>query len=119
MGTNHVIDGPTKAVTINGRDYELELGNLTLALEARRWAASLEGLSATPDAYEAVEAVAEAGRAIVASALGDDAAEELVGGRHRLDVMRILNLLSALIEEIRSDEYSEALDAAVARLTAE
>ena len=115
MGKNHVIGSPTRTVTINGRDYELELGNFSLALEAQHWAKSLEGLKEAPDAYEALEPIAEAGRAVVASALGDEAAEELVGGRHRLDIVRMLDLLGALVEEISSDGYAAELDEALGR----
>lgn len=105
----HVLAAPaTKTVTINGTDYEMEVGNVTLALEISDW---VEALGAVGDGSDpqAFHALAEQGREMVASALGDRAADDLLGGRHRLDLFRMVQLLRIIADEMDADAAMEEM----------
>lgn len=105
-------EAPTMEVSIGGAAYEARLGDMTFALLAREALGRLgavfeEGLGAE-DMLDRAEAFSEAARACVASVLGDVAAEELVGGAHRLDMWRVSGVLSAVCDVVSSDEYRSA-----------
>lgn len=113
MAENHELAGnPTKVVTIDGSDYELEVGNVTYALDALRWQHTLQKVGPDSTADD-LEDVAKAGIAIVSSALGDDAATTLMGGRNRLNLVRLVSLVKVIVEESSSEDAMQAMTDAI------
>ena len=108
MADHLLPDNPTRAVTINGKAYEMEVGNVTLALDIADWQESVEAVGDAPGT-DAFRELARRGTAIVATALGDAAAEELMGGRNRLNLLRLVRLLGILADEMAGAEAMEAL----------
>lgn len=106
---------PTEQITIDGEEYEVELGNPSFIFAADEWRRSLTGISDKLGEDEQMKALREAarsGREIVASAMGEQAAERLVGGSNALNVYRIIDVIRILVDVIGSDESIEAMRAA-------
>lgn len=109
----HVIEAnPTMVVSINGRDYRMEVGNLTAVLEIGEWQRAISSLD-SGSGVDAFRDLAERGRAIAAAAFGEKAADELLGGGDRLNIVRVVRLLSVIAEEMSSDESVAATLAAL------
>ena len=105
---------PTMGIEIDGRPYEVQLGNVSFLLDADEWQRGLERLAKPGAGPDDVRALAESGRAIVASALGDEAANELVGGENRLNLYRLIDMVRILADAIDSDEAMGAMAGAAA-----
>lgn len=106
---------PTEQITIDGEEYEVELGNPSFIFAADEWRRSLTGISeklGEDDQMKALREVARSGREIVASAMGDEAADRLVGGSDALNVYRIIDVIRILVDVVGSDESIEAMRAA-------
>ena len=106
---------PTEQITIDGEEYEVELGNPSFIFAADEWRRSLTGISeklGEDDQMKALREVARSGREIVASAMGEQAADRLVGGSNALNVYRIIDVIRILVDVIGSDESIEAMRAA-------
>lgn len=108
---------PVETVTIDGADYEMELGNLTIALDIQEWAEELASFRGA-DGEEVfgrgkVRGLAEKGIAIVAGALGEEAAERLMGGRNRLNIVRLASLISIILEVATSPGSMAAQTSAI------
>lgn len=109
---------PTVELEIGGVACGLELGNYTVALEIKRWADELRTFSqpGTRDSLldgTALEDFAASGIALVASALGDEAAERLMGGRNRLNLVRLMSILDIVMEVTASDRGIRAQEEAI------
>ena len=102
-----------KRVEIDGKAYDAALGNLTFALDARELAAKMASIA--EDGIDQGEILARAedtsnsARAMAAAMFGDAAAEELLGGAHRLDILRIAGLVSIMADIASSEESMEAV----------
>ena len=106
---------PTAEITIDGEKYEVELGNPSFIFSADEWRRALTGISeklGEDDQMKALREVARNGREIVASAMGDEAADRLVGGPNALNVYRIIDVIRILVDVVGSDESMEAMRAA-------
>lgn len=115
---NHVLArNPVETVTIDGEDYELELGNYTVALDIKEWADELQGFRSAAsdpcDRTDAIASIAVKGLAIVAHAFGDEAAERLMGGGNRLNIIRLVSLMGIILQEAASARSMEAQAAAI------
>ncbi len=111
---------PVERVSIDGREYDVELGNLTFALDAAEWAESLRSLAGAESMEEGdlasrFEALCSAGRSMVASLVGDEAAEELVGGRNRLNIYRLMGVVGALADVVSGEASMRAMAEAASR----
>ena len=107
---------PTEQITIDGEEYEVELGNPSFIFAADEWRRALTGISeklGEDDQMKALREVARSGREIVASAMGEQAADRLVGGPNALNVYRIIDVIRILVDVVGSDESIEAMRAAV------
>ena len=110
---DHVLrDAGTKPVTINGTEYRMQVGNMTLALDIEEWLEALRD-AGEGDGMGRFRALAERGRAMVASAFGEGAADDLLGGSHRLDLVRMVQLLRIIAEEMDADSAMEQIGAAL------
>lgn len=98
---NYKLDGaPTAKVKIEGKTYEVDLGNITFVVEANSWAerlSSFTGLS-NDEVMDNLKTLAEEAHNIVAFALGEEAAEELIGKANRLNIYRLMKIISILTE---------------------
>lgn len=98
---NYKLDGAPKAkVKIEGKTYEVDLGNITFVVEANSWAkrlSSFNGLS-NDEVMDNLKTLAEEAHNIVAFALGEEAAEELIGKANRLNIYRLMKIISILTE---------------------
>lgn len=98
---NYKLDGaPTTKVKIEGKTYEVNLGNITFVVEANSWAkrlSSFTGLS-NDEVMDNLTALADEAHNIVAFALGEEAAEELIGKANRLNIYRLMKIISILTE---------------------
>ena len=98
---NYKLDGAPKAkVKIEGKTYDVDLGNITFVVEANSWAkrlSSLTGLS-NDEVMDNLETLADEAHNIVAFALGEEAAEELIGKANRLNIYRLMKIISILTE---------------------
>lgn len=106
---------PTEKITIDGDEYEVELGNPSFIFAADEWRRTLTGISeklGEDNQMKALREAARSGREIVASAMGEQAAERLVGGSNALNVYRIIDVIRILVDVIGSDESIEAMRAA-------
>lgn len=106
---------PTEQITIDGEEYEVELGNPSFIFAADEWRRSLTGISeklGEDEQMKALREVARSGREIVASAMGEQAADRLVGGSNALNVYRIIDVIRILVDVVGSDESIEAMRAA-------
>lgn len=97
-----------KRVEIDGKAYDARLGNLTFVLDAKELAAKMASMG--EDGLDDGEIIARAedasnsARAMAAAMFGDAAAEELFGGAHRLDILRIADIVSIMADIASSDE---------------
>ena len=106
---------PTEQITIDGEEYEVELGNPSFIFAADEWRRALAGISeklGEDDQMKARREAARSGREIVASAMGERAADRLVGGPNALNVYRIIDVIRILVDVVGSDESIEAMRAA-------
>lgn len=106
---------PTEQITIDGEEYEVELGNPSFIFAADEWRRALTGISeklGENDQMKALREAARSGREIVASAMGEQAADCLVGGSNALNVYRIIDVIRILVDVVGSDESIEAMRAA-------
>lgn len=106
---------PTEQITIDGEEYEVELGNPSFIFAADEWRRALTGISeklGEDDQMKALHEAARSGREIVASAMGEQAADRLVGGSNALNVYRIIDVIRILVDVVGSDESIEAMRAA-------
>lgn len=106
---------PTEQITIDGEEYEVELGNPSFIFAADEWRRALTGISeklGEDDQMRALREAARSGREIVASAMGEQAADRLVGGPNALNVYRIIDVIRILVDVVGSDESIEAMRAA-------
>lgn len=106
---------PTEQITIDGEEYEVELGNPSFIFATDEWRRALTGISeklGEDDQMEALREAARSGREIVASAMGERAADRLVGGPNALNVYRIIDVIRILVDVVGSDESIEAMRAA-------
>ena len=106
---------PTEQITIDGEEYEVELGNPSFIFAADEWRRALTGISeklGEDDQMKALREAAGSGREIVASAMGEQAADRLVAGPNALNVYRIIDVIRILVDVVGSDESIEAMRAA-------
>lgn len=98
---NYKLDGaPTAKVKIEGKTYDVDLGNITFVVEANSWAqrlSSFAGLT-NDEVMDNLTTLADEAHNIVAFALGEEAAEELIGKANRLNIYRLMKIISILTE---------------------
>ena len=98
---NYKLDGaPTAKVKIEGKTYDVDLGNITFVVEANSWAQRLSSFAglANDEVMDNLTTLADEAHNIVAFALGEEAAEELIGKANRLNIYRLMKLISILTE---------------------
>lgn len=98
---NYKLDGaPTAKVKIEGKTYDVDLGNITFVVEANSWAQRLSSFAglANDEVMDNLTALADEAHNIVAFALGEEAAEELIGKANRLSIYRLMKIISILTE---------------------
>lgn len=109
---------PVARVEIDGTAYDVELGNITFAVEASRWQTSLQAVASGKTDPKKLGArfarLAKEGHDLVASLMGDKAADELVGGRNALNLYRLVDVMNILADIVNSDESREAMRALAA-----
>lgn len=111
----------TVQVTIGGEPYEARLGNLTFALDAKLLGEKMRAIS--EDGLSAEEVVARAedfaglARSMAAAMFGEEGAERLLGGTHRLDIPRIAEVIGIMADITDSDESMAAAREAVVGLS--
>lgn len=108
-------ESPTLAVVVGDRTLHLELGNMTYVLEIRRW---IEDVQAEGEGIESdmakLQRVAEDGLAIVSAAFVEpDADDVLLGGRNRLNLSRIVSVLSFIAKQTTSESSMRVMQEAV------
>lgn len=107
-------ENPTMRVEIGGVGCDVELGNPTFVLAAAEWQRKLEAAAADGAGAAELAALASDGLAMVADAVGDEAAERLVGGRNRLNFYRLVDVVRALTAVLSSERSLEAMRGAAA-----
>lgn len=98
---NYKLDGaPTAKVKIEGKTYDVDLGNITFVVEANSWAQRLSSFAglANEEVMDNLTTLADEAHNIVAFALGEEAAEELIGKANRLNIYRLMKIISILTE---------------------
>lgn len=98
---NYKLDGaPTAKVKIEGKTYDVDLGNITFVVEANSWAQRLSSFAglANDEVMDNLTTLADEAHNIVAFALGEEAAEELIGKANRLNIYRLMKIISILTE---------------------
>lgn len=98
---NYKLDGaPTAKVKIEGKTYDVDLGNITFVVEANSWAQRLSSFAglANDEVMDNLATLADEAHNIVAFALGEEAAEELIGKANRLNIYRLMKIVSILTE---------------------
>lgn len=98
---NYKLDGAPKAkVKIEGKTYDVDLGNITFVVEANSWAKRLSSFNelSNDEVMSNLETLADEAHNIVAFALGEEAAEELIGQANRLNIYRLMKIISILTE---------------------
>lgn len=98
---NYKLDGaPTAKVKIEGKTYDVDLGNITFVVEANSWAKRLSSFAglANDEVMDNLTTLADEAHNIVAFALGEEAAEELIGKANRLNIYRLMKIISILTE---------------------
>lgn len=98
---NYKLDGaPTAKVKIEGKTYDVDLGNITFVVEANSWAQRLSSFAglANDEVMDNLATLADEAHNIVAFALGEEAAEELIGKANRLNIYRLMKIISILTE---------------------
>ena len=98
---NYKLDGaPTAKAKIEGKTYDVDLGNITFVVEANSWAQRLSSFAglANDEVMDNLTTLADEAHNIVAFALGEEAAEELIGKANRLNIYRLMKIISILTE---------------------
>ena len=98
---NYKLDGaPTAKVKIEGKTYDVDIGNITFVVEANSWAQRLSSFAglANDEVMDNLTTLADEAHNIVAFALGEEAAEELIGKANRLNIYRLMKIISILTE---------------------
>lgn len=98
---NYKLDGAPKAkVKIEDKTYDVDLGNITFVVEANSWAQRLSSFAelANDEVMDNLTTLADEAHNIVAFALGEEAAEELIGKANRLNIYRLMKIISILTE---------------------
>lgn len=98
---NYKLDGaPTAKVKIEGKTYDVDLGNITFVVEANSWAQRLSSFAglANDEVMSNLTTLADEAHNIVAFALGEEAAEELIGKANKLNIYRLMKIISILTE---------------------
>ena len=98
---NYKLDGaPTAKVKIEGKTYDVDLGNITFVVESNSWAQRLSSFAglANDEVMSNLATLADEAHNIVAFALGEEAAEELIGKANRLNIYRLMKIISILTE---------------------
>lgn len=98
---NYKLDGaPTARVKIEGKTYDVDLGNITFVVEANSWAKRLSSFAglANDEVMDNLATLADEAHNIVAFALGEEAADELIGKANRLNIYRLMKIISILTE---------------------
>lgn len=98
---NYKLDGaPTAKVKIEGKTYDVDLGNITFVVEANSWAQRLSSFAglANDEVMDNLATLADEAHNIVSFALGEEAAEELIGKANRLNIYRLMKIISILTE---------------------
>ncbi|MFC2628787.1 MAG: hypothetical protein ACFNX8_00065 [Lancefieldella rimae] len=113
LKNNVVSDMPKKKIKLDGKTYEMELGNFTFAIDAQEWVEQIQSLSGGEKALGELKELSSKAHSMIASILGEDAAEELVGGQNRLNIYKIVRLLGILAEEIISQDAFDSLASAI------
>ena len=113
LKNNVVSDMPKKKIKLDGKTYEMELGNFTFVIDAQEWVEQIQSLSGGEKALGELKELSSKAHSMIASILGEDAAEELVGGQNRLNIYKIIRLLGILIEEIISQDAFDSLASAI------
>lgn len=113
LKNNVVSDMPKKKIKLDGKTYEIELGNFTFAIDAQEWVEQIQSLSGGEKALGELKELSSKAHSMIASILGEDAAEELVGGQNRLNIYKIICLLGILVEEITSQDAFDSLASAI------
>ena len=113
LKNNVVSDMPKKKIKLDGKTYEMELGNFTFAIDAQEWVEQIQSLSGGEKALGELKELSSKAHSMIASILGEDAAEELVGGQNRLNIYKIIRLLGILVEEIISQDAFDSLASAI------
>lgn len=113
LKNNVISDMPKKKIKLDGKTYEMELGNFTFAIDAQEWVEQIQSLSGGEKALGELKELSSKAYSMIASILGEDAAEELVGGQNRLNIYKIVRLLGILVEEIISQDAFDSLASAI------
>lgn len=113
LKNNVVSDMPKKKIKLDGKTYEMELGNFTFVIDAQEWVEQIQSLSGGEKALGELKELSSKAHSMIASILGEDAAEELVGGQNRLNIYKIIRLLGILVEEIISQDAFDSLASAI------
>ncbi|WP_455044600.1 hypothetical protein [Lancefieldella rimae] len=113
LKNNAISDMPKKKIKLDGKTYEMELGNFTFAIDAQEWVEQIQSLSGGEKALGELKELSSKAHSMIASILGEDAAEELVGGQNRLNIYKIVRLLGILAEEIISQDAFDSLASAI------
>ena len=98
---NYKLDGaPTAKVKIEGKTYEVNLGNITFVVEDNSWAKRLSSFTGLTnnEVMDNLTTLADEAHNIVAFALGEEAADELIGKANRLNIYRLMKIISILTE---------------------
>lgn len=116
--TLDIPENPTLAVKVGRRTLHLELGNMTYALECKAWVDHLQAMTGKTDeraAYDAMQEIAREGADIVSSAFVEpDAVDVLVGGRDRLNIVRIVAVIRFVLEHTTDQRSVEAMTSRIA-----
>ena len=113
LKNNVISDMPKKKIKLDGKTYEMELGNFTFAIDAQEWVEQIQSLSGGEKALDELKELSSKAHLMIASILGEDAARELVGGQNRLNIYKIIRLLGILAEEITSQDAFDSLASAI------
>ena len=108
-------EAPKKEISIAGKTYALEIGNFTFVLGAQAWVDALQSVrDGGNDMFARLSELSAKGYELVAMALGEDAANELVGGENSVNILRVLDVLDITVREATDASASAALTAAIA-----
>lgn len=113
LKNNVISDMPKKKIKLDGKTYEMELGNFTFVIDAQEWVEQIQSLSGGEKALDELKELSSKAHLMIASILGEDAAKELVGGQNRLNIYKIIRLLGILVEEIISQDAFDSLASAI------
>ncbi|NMF55683.1 hypothetical protein HF320_04995 [Collinsella sp. KGMB02528] len=100
---------PKKRIRIDGGEYSVQLGNPTFVLLAAEWQEQLQAIATGPDDVAGLRKLASDGKRLVASVVGAEGAEKLMGGDNALNLIRLIDLVGILAEVISSPESMEAV----------